>query len=259
LSIAGWKERSRVDGDPVRSRSLPVLITSIAAIVTLAATWTAAAPATALRPTVVKPTQELAALRYSHKVFSKPSKGATRIAFVSSRRPITEERTVLPVLGHSTSRDGLRWLRVRLPGRPNGKTGWISRRGTVAWRTNWHLVVSTSSRRVTVYERGRRARVFSAIVGHSSTPTPTGTFFVEESIQMPRSAPGAPFALALSARSNVLQEFSGGPGQIALHGLSNVGGTLGTAVSHGCVRLDNGAMRWLVSRIGPGVPVTITR
>ena len=68
---------------------------------------------------------------------------------------------------------------------------------------------------------------------------------------------GAPFALALSARSNVLQEFAGGPGQIALHGLRNVGGVLGSAVSHGCVRLANDAMRWLNVRIGPGIPVTI--
>ena len=68
---------------------------------------------------------------------------------------------------------------------------------------------------------------------------------------------GAPFALALSARSNVLEQFAGGPGQIGLHGLMNVGGVLGTAASHGCVRLDNAAMRWLVLRIGPGVPVTI--
>jgi lipoprotein-anchoring transpeptidase ErfK/SrfK len=70
---------------------------------------------------------------------------------------------------------------------------------------------------------------------------------------------GAPFALALSARSDVLQEFAGGPGQIALHGLANIGGVLGTAVSHGCVRLTADAMRWLVARIGAGVPVTITR
>ena len=76
--------------------------------------------------------------------------------------------------------------------------------------------------------------------------------------QLRRGDVGAPFALALSARSNVFQEFDGGPGQIALHGLANVGGILGTAVSHGCVRLDNDAMRWLVIRIGPGVPVTIT-
>jgi lipoprotein-anchoring transpeptidase ErfK/SrfK len=33
---------------------------------------------------------------------------------------------------------------------------------------------------------------------------------------------------------------------------------LASAVSHGCLRLDNGAIRWLVIRIGPGIPVTIT-
>jgi len=41
--------------------------------------------------------------------------------------------------------------------------------------------------------------------------------------------------------------------------LDNVGGVLGSAVSHGCVRLADAAMRWLVVRIGPGVPVSITR
>jgi lipoprotein-anchoring transpeptidase ErfK/SrfK len=75
---------------------------------------------------------------------------------------------------------------------------------------------------------------------------------------IPGSA-GAPFALALSARSNVFQEFEGGPGQIALHGIANLGGTPGTAVSHGCVRLANGKISWLVARVGPGVPVDITR
>ena len=75
---------------------------------------------------------------------------------------------------------------------------------------------------------------------------------------LPSSA-GAPFALALSARSNVLQEFEGGPGQIAIHGVANLGGTPGTAVSHGCVRLANPGIRWLAARIEPGVPVAITR
>ncbi len=165
---------------------------------------------------------------------------------------------MLPVLGHRT-RKGRKWLLVKLPGRPNGRTGWITRKGTVAYRTNWHVVVHTSTRRVAVYRRSRGIRVFKAIVGAPSTPTPHGVFFVEESIRLSGRAVGAPFALALSARSTVFQEFAGGPGQIALHGLGNVGGTPGTAVSHGCVRLDNGAMRWLVARIGPGTPVTITR
>jgi len=100
-------------------------------------------------------------------------------------------------------------------------------------------------------------RSFAAIVGKPSTPSPRGRFFVEESIDMPPGAAGGPFALATSARSNVLQEFAGGPGQIGIHGIENLGGTPGTAVSHGCVRLPNGAIRWLVVRIRPGVPVTI--
>jgi lipoprotein-anchoring transpeptidase ErfK/SrfK len=96
------------------------------------------------------------------------------------------------------------------------------------------------------------------VVGKPTTPTPHGEFFVEESVQLRASDVGAPYALALSARSDVLQEFDGGPGQIALHGLANIGGTLGTAASHGCIRLDADMMRWLAARIGPGYPVTIT-
>ena len=42
------------------------------------------------------------------------------------------------------------------------------------------------------------------------------------------------------------------------HGVWNVGGRIGTAASHGCVRLDTAAITWLGQRIGPGVPVTIT-
>ena len=101
--------------------------------------------------------------------------------------------------------------------------------------------------------------MFRAVVGNVLILMFVGEFFVEESIKLPANAVGAPFALALSARSNVFQEFAGGPGQIALHGLNNVGGTLGTAVSHGCVRLNTAGMRWLAKRIAPGIPVTITR
>ncbi|MDQ5832231.1 MAG: L,D-transpeptidase, partial [Actinomycetota bacterium] len=177
---------------------------------------------------------------------------------LQARRPLTGERTTLPVLGGTTGVDGIGWLHVRLPGRPNGRTGWIRQRGTVASTTSWHIVVSTSRRRVIVYRNGRPVRTDKAVVGKTSTPTPHGVFFVEEVIQLRATDTGAPFALALSARSNVLQEFAGGPGQIGLHGLRNVGGVLGSAVSHGCVRLANGTMCWLVLRISPGVPVTIT-
>ena len=58
---------------------------------------------------------------------------------------------------------------------------------------------------------------------------------------------------------HVLRHFEGGSGQIAIHGLLNLGGTPGTAVSHGCVRLATDDLRWLVARVSGGVPVTITR
>lgn len=206
----------------------------------------------------MKPTQELALLLRGQQALSKPDPRAKPVRFVDAQRPITRRPTVLPVIGHATGPGGAAWLRVRVPGRPNGSTGWIRSYLTADTSTSWRIVVATASRRVTVYRQGRVVRVFAAIVGKPSTPTPRGEFFVEESVRLQAGDVGAPFALALSARSYVLQEFAGGPGQIALHGLGNIGGRLGTAVSHGCVRLDNGAMRWLVTRIGPGVPVTIT-
>jgi lipoprotein-anchoring transpeptidase ErfK/SrfK len=66
---------------------------------------------------------------------------------------------------------------------------------------------------------------------------------------------GGPFALALSARSNVLQKFEGGPGQIAIHGREDLGGKLGAAESHGCLRVATASIDWLALRIDPGTPV----
>jgi lipoprotein-anchoring transpeptidase ErfK/SrfK len=237
-----------------------VWLTCTAVLVLLAATHTpaGAVPARLAKPVPsMRPTQKLAFLLRAHGAFSEPDRRSARLEIVRANRPITAERTALPVLGQ-TVRRGLSWLHVRLPGRPNGRTGWITKRGTLQGTTNWHVVVRRSSRLVIVYRKTRRVRAFKAIVGKPSTPTPRGEFFVEESIQLPAYAVGAPFALALSARSNALQEFAGGPGQIALHGRRNIGGVLGTAASHGCVRVADRAIRWLSERIGPGVPVTIT-
>jgi lipoprotein-anchoring transpeptidase ErfK/SrfK len=123
--------------------------------------------------------------------------------------------------------------------------------------TGWHIVVDLAARRVSAYSNGHLLRSFRAVVGKSSTPTPTGQFFVEEIVQMASGEAGGPFALALSARSDALQEFEGGPGQIAIHGRDNLGGTLGAAESHGCIRLGSAGIDWLAARIGPGTPATI--
>jgi lipoprotein-anchoring transpeptidase ErfK/SrfK len=186
----------------------------------------------------------------------RPAASAPVAERIAARRPITGERTTLPLLGRAT-RGGARWLHIGLPGRPNGHSGWIIARGTHTRPMRWSIDVDLSQRRVEVRLDGRLRRRFPAVVGAPATPTPTGRFFVEETVRLGRHRAGGPFALALSARSEVLQQFDGGPGQIALHGRDNIGGVLGTASSHGCIRLADGAIAWLAGRIGPGVTVNV--
>jgi lipoprotein-anchoring transpeptidase ErfK/SrfK len=208
-------------------------------------------------PARVQGTQELAVLRTAHVARRAPAARSPQIALVPATTPITGEQTTLPVIGRSIGPGGVRWLQVMLPGRPDGLTGWIAQSGTRKLTTGWRILVDLAARSVRVYRDGFTVRTFGAVVGKPSTPTPTGQFFVEETVQMEPDQAGGPYALALSARSNVLQEFEGGPGQIGIHGRNELGGTLGAAESHGCIRLATPSIDWLAARIGPGTPTTI--
>ncbi|HEX5762937.1 MAG TPA: L,D-transpeptidase [Solirubrobacterales bacterium] len=203
--------------------------------------------------------QPLVVLLHGHVARSAPSARAGRVETVAARRPLTRVRTVLPVLGRASSLKAGSWLRVRLPGRPNGHAGWISTNRTRQTSTPWRLKVALSTRRLTVYRGGDVRRQFRAVIGKPSTPTPRGAFFVEEGLALSSYETGGPFALATSARSNVFQEFEGGPGQIGIHGTNNLSGAPGSAASHGCIRLRPRAITWLARRIGAGVPLTVTR
>ena len=230
---------------------------SAAAFAVIVAGSTAPVAVAAASP--VRPTQAVAVLLETHAARVAPRGSSAVVQIVAARRPLTGERTVVPVIGRRAGARGVRWLHVLLPGRPNGHAGWVRQRATRLTHTRWHIVVDTSSRRVSVYRSGHRIRVFRAVVGKPATPTPLGAFFVEEAVQLRSDDAGAPFALALSARSDVLQEFDGGPGQIALHGTDNLPGALGTASSHGCVRLSPRAITWVARHIAGGTPLTITR
>lgn len=245
------------------SRRLALTIVGLASLVATASLGTPAAlaaPAGRVAGSVA-PGQLVATLAAGHAIYARP--GGPREAFISAHRPITGESTTLPVLA---TRPGklAPWLLVRLPGRllpgaPNGRTGWIRSTGTRQWIIRWHVVVSLGSRLARVYYDGQLRRSWLVVVGAPASPTPVGEFFVEENIAEPPSFPGAPYALATSARSTVFAEFDGGPGQVALHGVGGgLGGTPGTAESHGCVRFTTSAITWLAQRIYPGTPVTIT-
>lgn len=232
----------------MRSRPL------IAAVVAAAALVSAGSAPAAIH---VPATQRLAVILVAHQAYAAPNLDARVVQLVPATTPITHEQTVLPVLGHHRGSQGVTWLLVRLPGRPNGHTGWIRGPGTRQSHTQYAIVVDLRHRKVSVYHKGAVVKQFSVVVGRPSAPTPPGPYFVEESLAITPGYPGGPYALALSARSNVYSEFDGGPGQIAFHGVFGIGGTPGTAVSHGCVRVESGDMAWLGTHIHNGVPVRI--
>jgi lipoprotein-anchoring transpeptidase ErfK/SrfK len=212
-------------------------------LLVLALAAIAAAPAHAER---------IASLKSAAVVFRAANAKARAGETLSARTPISNQATAVPVLAQ---RHG--WLRVLLPGRPNGHTGWIRARKASIRSTPWRVVIRTDSKRLFVLRWGRIVRSFPVVVGKSSTPTPRGHFFVEEALLLPSRSLGAPVAYALSARSGVYQEFDGGPGQIAIHGIYGIGGTPGRAESHGCIRMTSASLDWMIHRLGTGTPVDI--
>jgi lipoprotein-anchoring transpeptidase ErfK/SrfK len=154
------------------------------------------------------------------------------------------------------------WVRVLLPGRPNGSAKWIKADRVRLVRTRWRVEIDLSERRLTLLRDGRVRRRFGAVVGAPGTPTPTGRFAIYESARQP-DARGflGPYALHLTAHSDVLDDYGGGPGRVAIHGRggSSLADPLGSARSHGCIRVDNAAVRLLARVLAPGVPVVISR
>jgi hypothetical protein len=150
------------------------------------------------------------------------------------------------------------FLKVLLPRRPNGSSGWV-RRDQVRIRPVTHeVVVDISSRTASLLRNRRKIRSFRVGVGTAGTPTPTGRFYVTVKLRPPQISAAAygAWALGLSGYSEVHQTFGTGDGQIALHGTYKPW-LLGQPVSNGCVRMDNETITLLAETLPLGTPVTI--
>jgi hypothetical protein len=150
------------------------------------------------------------------------------------------------------------WYRVQLPLMPNGTAGWVPAAAVRVYRVRSRVVVDLSARRLVAYRGGRAVLAARVAVGSAASPTPVGRFFVNERFVL--RDPNGPFgaaALGLSAHSDVLRDWPQG-GPIALHGTDEPW-AIGSAVSNGCVRLANSAMRRLVALVPAGTPVLIRR
>jgi lipoprotein-anchoring transpeptidase ErfK/SrfK len=186
-------------------------------------------------------------------VYATPDAAAQPVSTLSPQTEYTLPRTMLAFDQYQD------WLHVFLPTRPNDATGWIKASDvTVSQPLEYQIKVSLADHTLTLLHNGAVEFQVPAATGTDENPTPTGTFFSTDPLDLatqPGTAYGV-FAIGLSGHSNTLSEFAGGDGQIAVHG-TNDPSTIGTSVSHGCVRVNND----VILKLAPlplGTPVVIS-
>lgn len=187
----------------------------------------------------------------SLKVFESPDESSS----VKAELPRQNEHGVDQVFLVKESRDA--WLKVLLPIRPNGSTGWVRVRDLKITGTNYRLRVHVGEKRIELLERGKLVTQFPVAIGKQNTPTPGGEYYLKELLK-PRkqNGPYGSYAYGLSGYSNVLESFNGGAGVIGIHG-TNDPSSIGKEVSAGCIRLKNEDIEQLVAVLPLGTPVEI--
>jgi lipoprotein-anchoring transpeptidase ErfK/SrfK len=145
---------------------------------------------------------------------------------------------------------------VQIPKRPNGVTAWVRAVEVEVERVRTRIVVDLSEKQVTLYRGGRRVLSATGAIGSRATPTPTGSFYVNQRlIPTDPTGPFGPGAVGISAFSNVLTGWTQG-GPIAIHG-TNAPWSIGKAVSNGCIRLPNPILKKVFAQAFSGTPVLI--
>ncbi len=185
------------------------------------------------------------------QVFESPD--ASEPMLVLPAKTIIGTETVLAVV--DVVGDG--WVLVQLPIRPNGSTGWVQDDDVEFFEVTGRIVVDLGERVLSYFVAGEEVLSAQIAVGSERNPTPTGSFFVTDSVTLANpESPWGPHALGLSAYSDTITEYNGGPGIIGIHG-TNKPDSIGTASSLGCVRMPNELITLLHSMVPIGTPVEI--
>jgi hypothetical protein len=128
---------------------------------------------------------------YRGRVYSRPTKAARN---VTRLRLLTEDQFPQPyvVLADWADATGARWMKIRLPGRPNGRTGWVTESSLGDLSTvHTQLVVNRKTLRVTLFSDGKQIFQAPVGVGKASTQTPAGHFWVTEKFRRSPTGPAA--------------------------------------------------------------------
>lgn len=161
----------------------------------------------------------------------------------------------LPLLFRVLEDDG-DWLRVQPSMRPNEAEAWI-RADQVSTRTVPNRIeIELESQMVRVFHGDDLRWETESVIGSDRTPTPLGTFFVDGWVRLAGGGPYGAGQLSVAGFSDVLHSFGGGNGQIAIHG-TNRPELMGSAVSNGCIRIEDEKLLELVELAPLGTPVVI--
>lgn len=150
------------------------------------------------------------------------------------------------------------WLKVLLPMRPNQSQGWIRRSDVSLAQNPYKITVDLEDHELVLTKDDQEVLRTGIVAGAPRTPTPHGTYYITDPVDL-RDRPGGAYgayALGLSGYSEVLFEFNGGPGQIAIHG-TNSPSLIGQDVSNGCIRVPNDAVVAIATQAPIGTPVVI--
>ena len=218
-------------------------------------------PSTADSPAVEPLSNETTLTSWAHPearewIRARPQPNGRRVARISLLTPDGFPE-VYVLLASYVDGDGRTWIEVRIPGRPNGRTGWLPREDLGAFhQTRWRIVVNREERHMTVYYAGRVLRVFPVGVGKPSTPTPAGHFWIDERFKLSNpSNPYWPYALGTSDYST-LPDWPG-EGVVGIHGPYGEPQKIPGDPSHGCIRMLAPDIAWLGPRVTLGTPVDV--
>jgi len=187
-------------------------------------------------------------------VRAAPRSDARRVTVLREFRPDYRPQVVLALSQRTDPESGNpSWYRISVPGRPNGRTGWIPAAAADIRPVRELIQIDLSARTLALWSKGRVVLKTRVAVGRPGMETPRGLFYVTWKL-VPRASVLGKFAFETSAYSK-LSEWPGG-GIVGIHGTYEPH-LLGQAVSHGCVRVANRDILRLRARVGVGTPIRI--
>ena len=193
-------------------------------------------------------------LNWDVAVRAAPRSGARRVTLLRQFRPDYRPQVVLALSQRTDPKSGEpSWYRISVPGRPNGRTGWIPAPAADLHPVHELIHIDRGARTLELWSKGRLVLKTRVAVGRPGMETPLGLYYVTWEL-VPRAPVLGKFAFETSAYSK-LSEWPGG-GIVGIHGTYEPQ-LLGQAVSHGCVRVSNRDILRLRAHVGLGTPIRI--